>query len=172
MVQAQQCSAEEGAVLHYSSAAAAWKAASFHPTHTLPHCALTHTSTPPYPSHAQCLLLDYEEALTREDSTTGLWYGCSGHFLWCGERTRQLDNAHVEYLRGIGNPIGVKASSWAGEGWAELGCSLSSPPCSWMAKLLASGAGAGQLHVQPLPRADAPATPLTSATSLAIIVRR
>ena len=57
-----------------------------------------------------------------QDSTTGLWYDCSGHFLWCGERTRQLDNAHVEYLRGIGNPIGVKASSWAGEGWAELGC--------------------------------------------------
>ena len=56
----------------------------------------------------QCLLMDYEEALTREDSTTGLWYGCSGHFLWCGERTRQLDNAHVEYMRGIGNPIGVK----------------------------------------------------------------
>ena len=52
--------------------------------------------------------MDYEEALTREDSTTGLWYGCSGHFLWCGERTRQLDNAHVEYMRGIGNPIGVK----------------------------------------------------------------
>ena len=52
--------------------------------------------------------MNYEEALTREDSTTGLWYGCSGHFLWCGERTRQLDNAHVEYLRGIGNPIGVK----------------------------------------------------------------
>jgi 3-deoxy-7-phosphoheptulonate synthase len=62
-----------------------------------------------YVSH-ECLLMDYEEALTREDSTTGLWYGCSGHFLWCGERTRQLDNAHVEYLRGIGNPIGVKVS--------------------------------------------------------------
>ncbi|KAL4426492.1 hypothetical protein ABPG77_008350 [Micractinium sp. CCAP 211/92] len=62
-----------------------------------------------YVSH-ECLLLDYEEALTREDSTTGLWYGCSGHFLWCGERTRQLDNAHVEFLRGIGNPIGVKVS--------------------------------------------------------------
>ena len=62
-----------------------------------------------YVSH-ECLLLDYEEALTREDSTTGLWYGCSGHFLWCGERTRQLDNAHVEFLRGVGNPIGVKVS--------------------------------------------------------------
>jgi 3-deoxy-7-phosphoheptulonate synthase len=62
-----------------------------------------------YVSH-ECLLMDYEQALTREDSTTGLWYGCSGHFLWCGERTRQLDNAHVEYMRGIGNPIGVKVS--------------------------------------------------------------
>ena len=62
-----------------------------------------------YVSH-ECLLMDYEEALTREDSTTGLWYGCSGHFLWCGERTRQLDNAHVEFMRGIGNPIGVKVS--------------------------------------------------------------
>ncbi len=48
------------------------------------------------------------QALTREDSTTGLWYGCSGHFLWCGERTRQLDAAHVEFMRGLGNPIGVK----------------------------------------------------------------
>ncbi|KAI3435857.1 hypothetical protein D9Q98_001915 [Chlorella vulgaris] len=62
-----------------------------------------------YVSH-ECLLMGYEEALTREDSTSGLWYGCSGHMLWCGERTRQLDNAHVEYLRGIGNPIGVKVS--------------------------------------------------------------
>ena len=54
--------------------------------------------------------MGYEEALTREDSTSGLWYDCSGHFLWCGERTRQLDGAHVEFLRGVGNPIGVKAS--------------------------------------------------------------
>ncbi|KAK9866444.1 hypothetical protein WJX84_006754 [Apatococcus fuscideae] len=58
----------------------------------------------------ECLLLDYEQALTRQDSTTGLWYGCSGHFLWCGERTRQLDGAHLEYLRGIANPLGVKVS--------------------------------------------------------------
>eukprot|EP00891_Asterochloris_glomerata_P006089 jgi/Astpho2/6089/fgenesh1_pm.00084_%23_21_t len=62
-----------------------------------------------YVSH-ECLLLDYEQALTREDSTTGLWYDCSGHFLWCGERTRQLDGAHLEFMRGIGNPIGVKVS--------------------------------------------------------------
>jgi 3-deoxy-7-phosphoheptulonate synthase len=44
------------------------------------------------------------------DSTTGLWYDCSAHFLWCGERTRQLDGAHVEFMRGIQNPIGVKVS--------------------------------------------------------------
>lgn len=62
-----------------------------------------------YTSH-ECLLLDYEEALTRQDSTTGQWYDCSAHFLWCGERTRQLDGSHVEFLRGVGNPIGVKVS--------------------------------------------------------------
>ena len=65
-----------------------------------------------YVSH-EALLLDYEAALTRNDSTTGLWYGCSGHMLWCGERTRQLDGAHVEYLRGVGNPLGVKVSDKA-----------------------------------------------------------
>lgn len=62
-----------------------------------------------YTSH-ECLLLDYEEALTRLDSTTNQWYDCSAHFLWCGERTRQLDAAHVEFLRGIQNPVGVKVS--------------------------------------------------------------
>ncbi|GMH42963.1 hypothetical protein BSKO_10885 [Bryopsis sp. KO-2023] len=63
-----------------------------------------------YTGH-ECLLLDYEQALTREDSTTGLWYDCSAHFLWCGERTRQLDGAHIEFLKGIGNPLGVKVSN-------------------------------------------------------------
>jgi len=60
-----------------------------------------------YTSH-EALLLPYEEALTRVDSTTGMSYGCSAHFLWIGERTRQLDGAHIEYMRGIQNPIGVK----------------------------------------------------------------
>jgi len=60
-----------------------------------------------YTSH-EALLLPYEGALTRVDSTTGDWYGVSGHFLWLGDRTRQPDGAHVEYLRGIKNPIGVK----------------------------------------------------------------
>ncbi len=53
-------------------------------------------------------MLGYEQALTRVDSTTGDWYATSGHFLWIGDRTRQLDHAHVDYLRGIKNPIGVK----------------------------------------------------------------
>nr|APB87290.1 phospho-2-dehydro-3-deoxyheptonate aldolase [Fragaria x ananassa] len=59
----------------------------------------------------ECLHLPYEQALTREDSTSGLFYDCSAHMLWCGERTRQLDGAHVEFLRGISNPIGVKVSN-------------------------------------------------------------
>lgn len=58
----------------------------------------------------ECLLLPYEEALTRQDSTTGRWYDCSAHMLWIGERTRELDHAHIEFCKGIGNPIGVKIS--------------------------------------------------------------
>ena len=61
-----------------------------------------------YTSH-EALLLNYEEALTRVDSTTGKSYGCSAHFLWAGERTRKIDNGHIEYLSGICNPIGFKA---------------------------------------------------------------
>jgi len=61
-----------------------------------------------YTSH-EALLLPYEEAFTRQDSTTGDWYDTSAHMLWIGDRTRQLDGAHVEYLRGVKNPIGVKA---------------------------------------------------------------
>lgn len=60
-----------------------------------------------YTSH-EALLLPYEEALTRVDSTTGDWYDTSAHFLWIGHRTRQRDHAHVEFLRGVKNPIGVK----------------------------------------------------------------
>jgi len=60
-----------------------------------------------YTSH-EALILGYEEALTRQDSLTGDWYDCSAHMLWIGERTRDLDGAHVEFLRGVGNPIGCK----------------------------------------------------------------
>ena len=60
-----------------------------------------------YSSH-EALLLDYEEALARIDSRTGEIYGCSGHLLWIGERTRQLDGAHVDFMSRLRNPIGVK----------------------------------------------------------------
>jgi 3-deoxy-7-phosphoheptulonate synthase len=60
-----------------------------------------------YTSH-EALLLGYEEALTREDSLAGGWYDCSAHLLWIGDRTRQIDGAHVEFLSGVQNPIGVK----------------------------------------------------------------
>ncbi|WP_321312623.1 class II 3-deoxy-7-phosphoheptulonate synthase [Halarcobacter sp.] len=60
-----------------------------------------------YTSH-EALLLNYEEALTRKDSLTDDWYDCSAHMLWIGDRTRELDGAHLEYFRGIKNPIGCK----------------------------------------------------------------
>ena len=64
-------------------------------------------STDFFTSH-EALLLGYEEAFTRVDSTTGDHYATSGHMLWIGDRTRQPDHAHVEYFRGIKNPIGIK----------------------------------------------------------------
>ena len=76
-------------------------------------CGITSENTPQlrttsfYTSH-EALLLGYEEALTRRDSTSGDWYATSGHMLWIGDRTRQPDHAHVEYFRGIKNPIGLK----------------------------------------------------------------
>ena len=76
-------------------------------------CGVDTTSNPNlhevdvYTSH-EALILGYEEALTRQDSLTGDWYDCSAHMLWIGERTRELDGAHVEFLRGVGNPIGCK----------------------------------------------------------------
>lgn len=76
-------------------------------------CGLTSEVTPQihetslYTSH-EALLLGYEEALTRQDSQTNDWYDCSAHMLWIGDRTRQTDHAHVEFLRGVQNPIGVK----------------------------------------------------------------
>jgi 3-deoxy-7-phosphoheptulonate synthase len=60
-----------------------------------------------FTSH-EALLLGYEEAMTRVDSTSGDWYATSGHMIWIGDRTRQADHAHVEYCRGIKNPLGLK----------------------------------------------------------------
>ncbi len=76
-------------------------------------CGLTTENTPQlketnlYTSH-EALLPWYEEALTRQDSINGKWYDCSAHMLWIGDRTRQLDSAHVEFLRGVDNPLGMK----------------------------------------------------------------
>jgi 3-deoxy-7-phosphoheptulonate synthase len=76
-------------------------------------CGMTSENAPQiretefFTSH-EALLLHYEQALTRTDSLTGKWYGCSAHMLWIGDRTRQLDSAHVEYMRGIQNPLGLK----------------------------------------------------------------
>jgi 3-deoxy-7-phosphoheptulonate synthase len=61
-----------------------------------------------YTSH-EALLLPYEEAFTRKDSMTDEWYNTAAHMVWIGDRTRQLDGAHVEYMKGIKNPIGIKA---------------------------------------------------------------
>jgi 3-deoxy-7-phosphoheptulonate synthase len=60
-----------------------------------------------FTSH-EALILPYEECLTRVDSLTGDWYDCSAHMVWIGDRTRQIDGAHIEFFRGICNPIGCK----------------------------------------------------------------
>jgi 3-deoxy-7-phosphoheptulonate synthase len=76
-------------------------------------CGITSENTPQlrttnfYTSH-EALLLGFEQALTRNDSTTGEWYATSGHMLWIGDRTRQPDHAHLEFCRGVRNPIGLK----------------------------------------------------------------
>jgi 3-deoxy-7-phosphoheptulonate synthase len=76
-------------------------------------CGITSETTPQiretefYTAH-EGLFLSYEEALTRVDSTTDQWYDCSAHLVWIGDRTRQLDGAHVEFMRGLKNPIGMK----------------------------------------------------------------
>ncbi|CDX17748.1 Phospho-2-dehydro-3-deoxyheptonate aldolase 1, chloroplastic [Mesorhizobium plurifarium] len=73
-----------------------------------------------YTSH-EALLLGYEEALTRVDSTSGDWYATSGHMIWIGDRTRQPDHAHIEYCRGIKNPLGLKCGpSLTPDGLLEL----------------------------------------------------
>jgi 3-deoxy-7-phosphoheptulonate synthase len=76
-------------------------------------CGITAETTPQlretdfFTSH-EALLLPYEQALTRVDSTTGDWYDVSAHMVWIGDRTRQADGAHVEFLRGVKNPLGLK----------------------------------------------------------------
>ncbi len=77
-------------------------------------CGMTEANTPRmastalYTSH-EALLLGFEQALTRTDSMTGAWYNTAAHLVWLGDRTRNLDGAHVEYVRGLANPLGLKA---------------------------------------------------------------
>ncbi|MEM7216264.1 MAG: 3-deoxy-7-phosphoheptulonate synthase class II [Pseudomonadota bacterium] len=79
-----------------------------------------------FTSH-EALLLGYEEAMTRTDSTSGDWYTTSGHMVWIGDRTRQPDHAHVEFFRGIKNPVGLKCGpSMTADGLLEL-CDILNP---------------------------------------------
>ena len=77
-------------------------------------CGVSDLTTPEitrtnfYTSH-EALLLGFEEAMTRIDSTSGRWYDTSAHLIWVGDRTRQLDGAHVEFAKGVANPLGLKA---------------------------------------------------------------
>lgn len=95
-------------------------------------CGVTAANTPQlhevefYTSH-EALVLDYEEALTRVDSLTGDTYDCSAHMLWIGERTRQLDGAHVEFLRGVHNPLGCKIGPTATADEVVTLCELLNP---------------------------------------------
>ncbi|MHB1923888.1 MAG: class II 3-deoxy-7-phosphoheptulonate synthase [Acidimicrobiales bacterium] len=75
----------------------------------------------------EALILGYEEALTREDSLTNDWYDCSAHMLWIGERTRAVDGAHVEFLRGVHNPVGVKLGPTATGAEAVALCETLNP---------------------------------------------
>jgi 3-deoxy-7-phosphoheptulonate synthase len=83
-------------------------------------CGITPASTPQlrvtdfYTSH-EALLLGYEQAMTRIDSTSGDWYDTSAHFLWIGDRTREIGGAHIEFCRGIRNPLGLKCGPSMGE---------------------------------------------------------
>jgi 3-deoxy-7-phosphoheptulonate synthase len=83
-------------------------------------CGITPASTPQlrqtefFTSH-EALLLGYEQALTRIDSTSGDWYDTSAHFLWIGDRTREPQGGHVEFCRGVKNPIGLKCGPTLGE---------------------------------------------------------
>lgn len=82
-----------------------------------------------YTAH-EALLLGYEEALTRQDSLTGGWYDCSAHMLWIGDRTRRLDGAHVAFLSGVGNPVGVKLGPNATENELLALCDALDPQCT------------------------------------------
>ncbi len=104
-----------------------------------------------YTSH-EALILGYEQALTRQDSLTGEWYDCSAHMLWIGERSRQLDGAHVEFLRGVGNPLGCKIGPMATPDDVVALCEALNPDRTPGRLTLITRMGAGQVatHLPPL----------------------
>lgn len=125
-------------------------------------CGITSESSPQlravdvHTSH-EALLLPYEEALTRpgEGPDAEKWFAASGHMLWLGERTRQLDGAHIEYLRGIANPVGVKIGPSATPDDVLALCDALDPGREPGKLVLITRMGAGKLpqHLPPLVRA-------------------
>ena len=119
-------------------------------------CGVSPDSTPSlqttefWTAHEACLL-EYESAFIRSDSTSGLAYGTSTHLLWCGERTRQLEGAHMEMLRGIANPIGVKVSNKIGDEELVDVCKTLNPNNREGRLTLITRMGAGTLRKE-LPR--------------------
>src|SRR5919197_1376083 len=107
-----------------------------------------------YTSH-EALLLGYEQAMTRQDSLTGCWYDTSAHLLWVGDRTRQLDGAHVEFLRGVGNPVGAKLGPTATPADTAALCDLLDPGRVPGRLTLVARLGAGRVEelLPPLVRA-------------------
>ncbi len=104
----------------------------------------------------ESLVLDYEEALTRKDSLTGDWYDCSAHMVWVGERTRQIDGAHVEFLSGICNPVGLKIGPGATPEEVVALCERLDPANTPGRLTLITRMGASQgLHVAAAPILDA-----------------
>ena len=98
-----------------------------------------------FTSH-EALLLGYEHALTRQDSITEKWYTCSGHFLWIGDRTRQQDGAHVEFLSGVNNPIGIKIGPSITEEELLALCDKLNPNNEWGRLTLISRMGADKIR--------------------------
>ena len=107
-----------------------------------------------FTSH-EALLIGYEEALTRQDSISEKWYDCSAHFLWIGDRTRQIDGAHVEFLSGIDNPIGVKVGPSISKDELLALCEKLNPNNEWGKLTLITRMGAETIrtHLPPLVRA-------------------
>ncbi|MBA3606026.1 MAG: 3-deoxy-7-phosphoheptulonate synthase, partial [Acidimicrobiia bacterium] len=107
-----------------------------------------------YTSH-EALILGYEEALTRQDTLTGKWYDCSAHMLWIGERTRQIDGAHAELLRGVGNPVACKVGPTMEASEVLAMCELLNPARlpGRLTLITRMGAGLVEERLRPLLRA-------------------